>query len=212
MTIVAVESFYLAFRLYYVISKSDLYHRAWLEGFLALMNKSRLGDFVLYFAYNPSYMSGSCTIGLISMASTHWWQPSRLSFFTSYFACITSYPNRSLECVYVLMGKSRLSDFDPYSIYSPTDMTGICTIGLTSMASTYWSLSSLVWDFTTYFPYLKSHPGQCNKVYPEFRLLSNRHSRDLHHRTHLDCLHPLMTIITVEWFYIVFRLLYYVIS
>ena len=78
------------------------------------------------------------------------------------------------------MNKSRLSDFDSYSIYYPTVTTGTCTIGLTSMAFTYWSQSLLMWDFTTYFPYFKSYPSQCNRVYLVFRLLSNRHSPDLH--------------------------------
>ena len=93
-----------------------------------------------------------------------------------YFANTTSYPNRT--CIIWLTSKaftlwwkkSRLSDFESDYSNFPIDMAGTYTMGLISMASTYWSPSSLLRDFTSHFRILR---------HILVRLLSSDFSRSL---------------------------------
>ena len=90
-----------------------------------------------------SLMAGTCTIGLTSMASIHWWQSLRMREFTSYFAYILSNPSRTCivglasNAFMLLWTKSRFSDFDSYFTYYSTHMAGTCIIELTSTTSRY---------------------------------------------------------------------------
>ena len=181
MNKVTIEWFWLVCHLLSNRYCRDLYHRTHLDGFhpfpiitvewlprisLILRHTSRTcivrlapKAFTLWWRViltRISLMAGTYTIGLTSMASIHWWQSSRLSDFTSYFAYITSNPSRT------------------------------CIVVPASKAFRLWWTKSRLSDFDSYFTY----------------------GRDLHHRTHIDGFHPLMTVVTVEWFYLVFRLYY----
>ena len=83
----------------------------------------------------------TCTIGLSSMSSTHWWPSSRLSNFTPYVIfCADLYHRTCLEGVHALVNKVTVRD--SYFAYYAIDMAETCTVGLTSMASTHWWPSS----------------------------------------------------------------------
>ena len=106
---------YLEFRLDYIgLVLSDLHRRL-------LHSDEHSHGWVILTCI--SLMAGTYTIGLSSMASIHWWQSSRLSEFTSYFAYITWNARRScivglvLEAFRLWWTKSRLSDLDSYFTY-----------------------------------------------------------------------------------------------
>ena len=123
--------------------------------------KSRSSNFDLYFAYYPIDMAGKCTIGfypLTTIVTVEW---SYFVFRLYYVIAYSDLYRRLASKAFTLWWtNSRLSDFDSYFIYYPTDLAGICTTGLTSKAFINWWPSSRLNDFTSYFTYITSYPSR----------------------------------------------------
>ena len=149
----------------------------------------------------------TCTIGLTSMSSTHWWPSSPLSG-SSRRTC-SMFP---LAFVAGWLQGHWWGFISRNYVVWPTFL--LMNVFIALKGSLFWFL--FVSSDFCHRTCLEGIQALMNKVTTEwvwlvFLLLSNRYGRDLHHRTYLDVFHPLMTIITVEWLYLVFRL-YYVTS
>ena len=83
------------------------------------------------------------------MSSTHWWSSMsglpRTSYSRRTFAIGLASKAFKLWCK---------SEFDLYFAYYPIDMSGTCTMGLTSMSSTYWWPLSRLSEFNSHFAYI----------------------------------------------------------
>ena len=168
MTIVAVEWLYVTLpciSLILCISKSDLHHRAWLEGFLALMNKIRIGRF-----WHISLITHHVWPGLAPLDSSRW-----LLLIDDHGHSWVTLHRISLilrHILIVLVSLDELSDFDLYFSYYPTDKGGDCTIGLyfsyypTDVAGNCTIELTILTcvGFYHVFPYFKSYPSQTSII------------------------------------------------
>ena len=152
-------------------------HRACLDGVHALMNKVMAEWFWLVFRFlsNRSIWPG------LAHRDSLWWLPPIDDHRQGWVIL----PHIPLLLRHILLGlvssdttkaftlwwtKSRLSDFDSYFTYYPTNMAGTCIIGLASMTSALWWSSSRLGDITSYFAYITSFSSRtclsCNNVAP----------------------------------------------
>ena len=164
MIIVADEWLYVTLpciSLILCISKSDLHHRAWLEGFLALMNKIRVGRF-----WHISLITHHVWPGFAPLDSSRW-----LLLIDDHGHSWVTLHRISLilrHILIVLVSLDELSDFDLYVSYYPGTAPSDCISliiqqmwpGTAPLDSPY----SIAWDFTTYFPYFKSYPSQTSII------------------------------------------------